>query len=60
MAQGEQRVLDKAGRVYPFKDPSQHVLVSTYDNPSPRLPQGYHFQLFHLCTLVTSAELIIS
>ncbi len=27
MAQGEQRVLDKAGRVYPFKDPSQHVLV---------------------------------
>ncbi|DBA82503.1 TPA: hypothetical protein ACH3X2_000731 [Trebouxia sp. C0005] len=26
MAQGEQRVLDKAGRVYPFKDPSQHVL----------------------------------
>ena len=29
MAQGEQRVLDKAGRVYPFKDPSQHILVHT-------------------------------
>lgn len=27
MAQGEQRVLDKAGRVYPYKDPSQHILV---------------------------------
>ena len=28
MAQGEQRVLDKAGRVYPYKDPSQHILVT--------------------------------
>ena len=28
MAQGEQRVLDKAGRVYPYKDPSQHILVN--------------------------------
>ena len=27
MAQGEQRVLDKAGRVYPYKDPSQHIMV---------------------------------
>ncbi len=57
MAQGEQRVLDKAGRVYPFKDPSQHVLVCTHINPSP-LPQGYNSQLFHLCTLVTSVELM--
>ena len=59
MAQGEQRGLDKAGRVYPFKDPSQHVLVPTHINrPSPPLPQGYNPQLFHLCTLVTSVELV--
>jgi len=41
MAQGEQRVLDKAGRVYPFKDPSQHVLVCTHIPPFP-LFQGYN------------------
>ena len=39
MAQGEQRVLDKAGRVYPFKDPSQHVLVCTHPLP-PLLSPG--------------------
>lgn len=28
MAQGEQRALDKTGRVFPLKEPNQHVLVS--------------------------------
>ena len=37
MAQGEQRVLDKAGRVYPYKDPSQHILV-TISLPALPLP----------------------
>ena len=27
MAQGEQRALDKTGRVFPLKEPNQHVMV---------------------------------
>ena len=42
MAQGEQRVLDKAGRVYPFKDPSQHVLVRTDTLPPCTPRKGYN------------------
>ncbi len=55
MAQGEQRVLDKAGRVYPFKDPSQHVLVCTDINPPPPLSPGLQLSSLsplypcHLC-----------
>ena len=47
MAQGEQRVLDKAGRVYPFKDPSQHVLVCTDITPPPSpFPRATTFKSF--------------